>query len=178
MKKCSKCWMRYCSNACTLRHWQVHKPICKNLASWLETHGCKNRKSRAYAKKLHKHITPGMGFCFLSQEQYDTCLRVTMGAFDQFDIRLADPANRLRGAPSGGAARRGAPWGERGGGRPAEGPGGGGEAPEDFTKPRQTIQSSGILDKAPETLYKSFEYYTKTQNIKQNLTISNKNPKY
>ena len=34
----------------------------------------------------------------------------------------------------------------------------GGDTPKDYTKPRQTIQSPRILDKAPETLYKSFEY--------------------
>ena len=72
--------------------------------------------------------------------------------------------------------------GPRGGRAPAEGPGGGihwgGDTPKDYTKPRQTIQSPGILDKAPETLYKCFEYWTKTQNIKQKLTISNKNPKH
>ena len=44
--------------------------------------------------------------------------------------------------------------------------------------PQKTIQSPGILDKALETLYKSSEYYIKTQNIEQNLTILIKNTKH
>ena len=48
----------------------------------------------------------------------------------------------------GGAARRGA-WG---------GIHWGGDTPKDLTKPRHTIQSPGILDKASKTLYKSIEY--------------------
>ena len=50
-----------------------------------------------------------------------------------------------------GAARRGAWEGERGR-APAEGPGG--EAPKDFTKPQQTIQSPNRLYKAPKRAYK------------------------
>ena len=76
--------------------------------------------------------------------------------------RLMGGAAR-RGAPWGGAARRGAPW-PMGGGRPPRGLGGihwGGDTPKDYTKPRQTIQSPGILDKAPETLYKAPTDYIK-----------------
>ena len=79
-----------------------------------------------------------------------------------------DAGAARRGAPWGGGARREAPWGRgrrRGapwGGPPAEGPGEGihwgGDTPKDYTKHRQTIQSPGIIDKAPETLYKSIEY--------------------
>ena len=35
---------------------------------------------------------------------------------------------------------------------------GGGEAPEDFTKPRQTIQSPNRQYKAPKRLYKDIKY--------------------
>ena len=52
--------------------------------------------------------------------------------------------------PVGGGARRGATAAAAvgpGGGAPAEGPG---EAPKDFTKPRQTLQSPDRLYKAPE----------------------------
>ena len=79
MSKCGKCWMRYCSNECSLRHWPVHKPICKNLTSWLETHKSKSRKSKKYAARLQEHVKPGMGFCFLNEEQYAICLRTMKG---------------------------------------------------------------------------------------------------
>ena len=61
--------------------------------------------------------------------------------------------------------------GPRGGGRPQRGPVGGrppprglgdihwgADTPKDYTRPRQTSESPGIFDKAPETLYKSIEY--------------------
>ena len=41
-----------------------------------------------------------------------------------------------------------------GGGPPAEGPG---EAPKDYTKPRQTIESPNRLYKAPKRLYKDLK---------------------
>ena len=69
------------------------------------------------------------------------------------------PAEGPRG---GGGARQGAPWG----GRARRGAWvrihWGGDTQKDYTKPRQTIQSPGILDKAPETLYKDPKDYTKT----------------
>ena len=64
--------------------------------------------------------------------------------------------------------------GPRGGGRPPRGLGGihwGGDTPKDYTKPRQTIQSPGILDKAPETLYKAL-------NIRQRPKILDKTLQY
>ena len=44
-----------------------------------------------------------------------------------------------------------------------------GDAPKDFTKPRQTTQSPDRLYKDPETLYKAPETLHKHINIKQNL---------
>ena len=81
--------------------------------------------------------------------------------------------------------------GPRGGGAPAEGPpppwgpGGGrsprglgkGEAPKDFTKPRQTLQSSRKTIDSPDRLYKALEYYTKHKNIRQEPKIFNKSSK-
>ena len=61
-----------------------------------------------------------------------------------------------RGAPWGGA-RRGAPWGWGGARRGAWG-----EAPKDFTKPRQTIQSPNRLYKAQKHYTRPRKDYTKT----------------
>ena len=47
--------------------------------------------------------------------------------------------------------------GPRGGGPPAEGPA---EAPKDFTKPQQTIQSPDRLYKAPTDYTKPPKHYT------------------
>ena len=107
MSKCGKCWMRYCSNACSLRHWQVHKPICKNLTSWLETHKSKGRKSKKYAALLHKHIKPGMGFCFLNEEQYAICLRTMKSTClsMMYDIGPKGKAQRTAEPDATGAAR-------------------------------------------------------------------------
>ena len=66
-----------------------------------------------------------------------------------------------------------------GGGPPAEGPGAarrgaqGGEAPQDFTKPQQTIQSPNrqYIVKAPTD-------YTNPLNIKQRPNILNKTLQY
>ena len=55
------------------------------------------------------------------------------------------------------------------GGRPPRGPGG--EAPKDFTKPRQMLQNSNRLYKAPTD-------YRKLQNIRRNLKRLDKHPKY
>ena len=57
----------------------------------------------------------------------------------------------------------------RGGGAPAEGPGGG--------KPQKTIQSPDRLYKAPKRLYNPTDN-TKTQNIRQNPKTLNKDLKY
>ena len=46
-----------------------------------------------------------------------------------------------------------------------------GTPPTDYTKPQQTIQSPGILDKAPETLYKAL-------NIRQRSKILDKTLQY
>ena len=139
MSKCGKCWMRYCSNACSLRHWPVHKPICKILTSWLETHKSKSRKSKKYAALLHEHITPGMGFCFLNEEQYATCLRTMRRTClsMMYDIRHANLL-MYDSRPRGGGGE---------GGRPPRGPGGRRsprrlyKAPTDYTKPRNIRQS-------------------------------------
>ena len=61
-----------------------------------------------------------------------------------------------RGGEGGGAARRGAR---------------GGEAPQDFTKPQQTIQS-------PNRQYKAPTDYTNPLNIKQRPNILNKTLQY
>ena len=58
--------------------------------------------------------------------------------------------------------------------RGARGGGGGGEAPKDFTKPRQTIQSPNRLYKAPETLHKHINIRQKPLNIRQVPKILNK----
>ena len=157
MSKCGKCWMRYCSETCSVHHWKVHKPICKNLTSWLATHASKNKKSKKYAALLHEHITPGMGFCFLNEDQYDRCLRMMRmtSVSMMYDIRqgfrLADPANRLRGAPSGGSRPPRGPVGGEGRGAARR------RARGEEGKPQKTlqspdgllIQSSGISDKTP-----------------------------
>ena len=55
---------------------------------------------------------------------------------------------------------------------------GSGEAPKDFAKPRQTIQSPNRLYKAPERLYKAPTDYTKPRNIIETFKILNKTLQY
>jgi len=180
MSKCGKCWMRYCSETCSVHHWKVHKPICKNLTSWLATHASKNKKSKKYAALLHEHITPGMGFCFLNEDQYDRCLRMMRmtSVSMMYDIRqgfrLADPANRLRGAPSGGEPPAEGPrGGGRGGGPPAEGPGGKRGSPRRLYK-----APTDYLYKAPEYQTKPHKHYTNPLNITQRPKILNNTIQY
>ena len=74
----------------------------------------------------------------------------------------------LKGKYMAGGARRGAT-------AAAVGPGGeGGEAPKDFTKPRQTIQSPDKPYKAPTDYTKPPKDYRKSKNIKQNPKILDK----
>ena len=52
-----------------------------------------------------------------------------------------------------------------------------GEAPKDFTKPQQTIQSPNRLYKAPETLHKHINIRQNPINIRQAPKIFNKSSK-
>ena len=75
----------------------------------------------------------------------------------------------------GGAPAEG-PRGGGGGGRaPAEGPGG--EAPKDYTKPRQIIQSPYRLYKPPKKYTKPQKDYTKPRQTIQRPTNIKQKPK-
>jgi hypothetical protein len=89
MKKCTRCFMRYCSDACAKQHWQQHKPVCRALDSWLATHRLgeeDSRKSKKYAKTLRQGLQDGMGFAFVDESSWRrSAAQVRQFSIDQQD---------------------------------------------------------------------------------------------
>ena len=92
-------------------------------------------------------------------------MKITIRKCDQERKTDSNPTHYTRGAQGGG----------RGGGRPPRGLGVGRLG---SGHPQKSIQSPDGLYKAPKRLYKDIQDYTKTQNIRQNLKVLNKYPKY
>ena len=147
---------------------------------------CLTSQSNTNKHVLTQVVSPfGVGFCYLVRRlDWNSCDKAkgstSSHRISETDERQIPWAGKDLELPSPVLVLHDHSGGGRGG-VPAEGPGGPKrlhKAPTNNTKPQQTIQSPNRLYKPPTDYTKPRKDYTNTQNIRQNLTILNKNPKY
>ena len=89
MKKCERCFVRYCTAECLKRDWKNHKPFCNCMVDYLAMSGVfladkGSRKAKKHRERMRSFVgsSTGAGYQFMDEATYRQRLRtlVTLNA--------------------------------------------------------------------------------------------------
>ena len=78
MKKCERCFVRYCTAECLKRDWKNHKPFCNCMVDYLAMSGVfladkGSRKARKHRERMRSFVmacSQGAGYQFMDEATY------------------------------------------------------------------------------------------------------------